>query len=256
MTEQKTSLDIGRVLSATFGVISRHPLVFIGLALIVTGLPYGLVQYFALSPDFLDETITEETISVFEDRWTSYIVPGLALFAVYFVLTILLQAMLVVATIRDLRGQNVDIGDCLTEALNRFLPLVGLAIVSLLGILVGLLFFIIPGIIFFLMWMVATPVMMAEKLGIVDSLTRSAKLTSNSKGMIILLAFIYLVAATAISGFAEALGFFNSYASVVSTVIGETAIAALQAAGIAALYIELRTIKEGPLTEGLADVFS
>ncbi|MEP2752255.1 hypothetical protein [Parasphingorhabdus sp.] len=250
------TFDIGRVMSATFTVISRHLVVFLGLSLIIAGMPYGLMQYFALNPDGLAAPFLDGMFDDVGDYWLTFIFAGTGMFFVYFILTILLQAMLIVATIRDMRSQDVDIGLCFAEAMKRFLPLIGLAILSLLGIMLGLMLFIVPGIILFLMWMVAAPVMVIENLGITDSLKRSAELASGSKGMMFLLMIIFMIASGMLSGMAEGLGFFNSTASVFLTIIAETAIAAVQAAGVAALYVELRTVKEGPFTDTLSDIFA
>lgn len=256
MANETRRLDIGHVMGATFSIIGRHPIVFLGLSLIVAGLPYGLVQYFMLSPDFLDGALTEDFFADFADVWTGIAGFGAGLFILYIILMILLQAMLIVASIRDLRGQDVDIGTCLSKALNHVLPLAGLAILSMLGIVVGLFLFLVPGIILFLMWIVATPVLVAENKSVMGSLERSIKLTSGSKGRIFLLMIIFLIASGMISGLGEALGYFSTTASVITTIMSETIVAAVQAAGIAALYIELRTIKEGPLNEGLAEIFA
>ncbi len=252
------TFDIGRVMSATFAVIARHPVVFLGLSLIVAGLPYGLTQYFALSPDLWMSVFSEELIasSGLENAWVGWILGGTTIFIFYFILMVLLQAMLIVATIRDMRSQDVDIGLCFAEALRRFLPLIGLALVSLLGIILGFMLLIVPGVILSLMWMIAAPVMVVEDRGIIDSLGRSVELTDGSKGMMFLLVIIFLLASGTLSGMAEALGLFSVTASVLITIIAETAIAAVQAAGIAAVYIELRTVKEGPLTDALEDIFA
>ncbi|GAA0485633.1 hypothetical protein GCM10009096_30470 [Parasphingorhabdus litoris] len=250
------TFDIGRVMTATFTVISRHPIVFLGLSLLIAGMPYGLMQFFALNPDGLAALFLDEMFADIESYWLTFAFAGTGMFIVYFTLTILLQAMLIVATIRDMRNQHVDIGLCFAEAMKRFLPLIGLAILSLLGIILGLFLFIVPGVILFLMWMVAAPVMVVENRGIMDSLKRSAELASGSKGMMFLLMIIFMIASGMLSGMAEGLGFFNSIASVFVTIIAETAIAAVQAAGVAALYVELRTVKEGPFTDTLSDIFA
>lgn len=250
------TFDIGRVMSGTFTVISRHPVVFLGLSLIVAGLPYGVMQFFALNLDQLSDPMVETLFADVDNYWLIFILSGIGVFALYFVLGVLLQAMLIVATIRDMRSQDVDIGLCFAEAMKRFLPLIGLAILSLLGIGLGLILFIVPGVILLLMWMVAVPVMVVENLNITDSLKRSAELASGSKGMMFLLMVIFIIASGMLSGMAEGIGFFDSTTSVVMTVIAETAVAAVQAAGIAAIYVELRTVKEGPFTDTLSDIFA
>lgn len=250
------TFDIGRVMSATFTVIARHPVVFLGLSLIVAGLPYGVVQYFTLNPQSISDSFFDGTFADVSDYFLTAMFAGTGLFIGYFILTILLQAMLIVATIRDMRSQDVDIGLCFAEAMRRFLPLIGLAILSLLGIMLGLVLFIVPGVILFLMWMVAAPVMVIENLGVTDSLKRSAALASGSKGMMFLLMVIFMIASGTVSGMAEGIGLFSSTASIFLTVIAETAVAAVQAAGVAAVYVELRTVKEGPFTDTLSDIFA
>ncbi len=256
MNDQTKSLDIGHVLGATFSIIGRHPIVFLGLSLIVAGLPYGIFQYWTLSPDFLEGVFSNDLLLNFEDAWIGFMVLGAGLFILYFILTVLLQAMLIVAFVRDMGGRDVDIGSCLSEALNHVLPIMGLAILSMLGIAIGLFLFLVPGVILFLMWAVATPALVAENLSATGALERSRKLTAGSKGQIFLLFIIFLIGTAMISGLGEAFGYFSSTASLIATIISETVIAAVQASGIAALYIELRTIKEGPLNDGLAEIFA
>lgn len=254
----KPSLDIGRVMIATFSVIGRNPVVFLGLSLLIVGMPYGIFQYYSLHPEVLSQILAFDIALDFDNPLNAlgYFAVAAIIFIIYIVLITLLQATLIVATVRDQRGQDVDIGSCFGQALSRFFSLAGLSFVSLIAILFGLLLFIIPGIILMLMWLIAVPVLMTEGKGIIDSLRRSANLTSGSKGMIILLVLIYAIASAMVSGLAEGAGFFNTSASVVMTVISETVVAAVQSAGIAALYLELRTINEGPLTDGLKEVFA
>lgn len=253
-----SSLDIGRVMSATFSVIGRNPIVFLGLSLLIVGLPYGIFQYYSLHPEGLANVLILNTAWDFNNPFNALGYFGIfaAVFIIYIVLITLLQAMLIVATVRDYSDQDVDIGSCFGQALSRFFSLAGLSFVSLFAILFGLLLFIIPGVILMLMWLVAVPALMSEGTGIIDSLRRSATLTSGSKGIILLLALIYAIASAMFNGLAEGVGFFNMIASVIMTVISETIVAAVQSAGIAALYLELRTMKEGPLTDGLEEIFS
>ena len=224
----------------------------------IVGLPYGIFQYYSLHPEGLANVLILNTAWDFNNPFNA--VGHFGIFAVFFIIYIvlvtLLQAMLIVATVRDQSNKDVDIGLCFGQALSRFFSLAGLSFVSLLAIVFGLLLFIIPGVILMLMWLVAVPALMSEGVGIMDSLRRSAALTSGSKGMILLLAIIYAIASSMFTGLAEGVSFFNTIASVVMTVITETIVAAVQSAGIAALYLELRTMKEGPLTDGLEEIFA
>jgi hypothetical protein len=62
-----------------------------------------------------------------------------------------------------------------------FAALIGLCIVQSVAIAVGLALLVVPGLILLGMWVVAAPVMMVERLGVIDSLKRSAELTKGSR---------------------------------------------------------------------------
>ncbi|MEP3226258.1 MAG: hypothetical protein ABJO01_09790 [Parasphingorhabdus sp.] len=250
------TFDIGRVMTATFAVMMRHPVVFFGLSLLVAGMPQGMLQLFAWSEDQFGSAFLAELVAILGEHWMSWTLSAMSMFFVMFLFGILLQAMMIVATIRDIRNQHVDIGLCFGEAVKRFLPLVGLTILSFVAMIFGLFLFIIPGVILFLMWCIAAPILVVENLGIMDSLKRSAELTSGSKGMIFLLFILFMIASGMISGMGEAIGLFSPITSIFVTVLVETVVGAAQAAGIAALYVELRTVKEGPFTDRLSDIFA
>jgi uncharacterized membrane protein len=106
------------------------------------------------------------------------------------------------------------------------------------------------------MWIVATPVMMAEDKGVMDSLTRSAELTSGFKGTIFLLVIIFLLFAMLFGFLAGMLSFWSAFAIMIISALVNSVTGAIQAAGVASLYLELRTAKEGADTGALADIFS
>jgi hypothetical protein len=57
----------------------------------------------------------------------------------------------------------------------RFWALLGLNIVSGVGILLGFVLLVLPGIYLLVRWTVAVPVLIAERSGVIESLTRSGK---------------------------------------------------------------------------------
>ncbi|MEH6758527.1 MAG: hypothetical protein V7676_13595 [Parasphingorhabdus sp.] len=246
MAEAPGKLDIGRVLTNTFGVISRNPVVFLGLSLLIVGLPNAAMQYIQGSATTLAGAFASPAL----------IITGLISFFVFMFLSVVLQATLIVATLTDLGNDEINLGDCVKQAVRKFLPLIGLGIVFGLGIVLGFMFFFIPGVILYLMWIIAAPVMMAEDKGIMESLKRSAELTRGSKGMIFLLMIIFVIIASIIGGIGGALSLFSVTASVLVATIVNTITGALQGAGIAAIYVDLRTAKEGTDSSLLADVFA
>lgn len=246
MAEPAGKIDIGRVLNNTFGVIMRHPAIYLGLSFLIIGIPNALLQT-------AEGSFTSGSSGFFVSA--SYSAQGLSFF-VLMLLSILLQATLIVATLNDLGGKPLSLGHCMTTALKKLLPLIGMGIVMGLGIGFGLLLLIVPGVILYLMWIVATPVMMSEDRGIIDSLKRSAELTSGSKGMIFILLVVFVIIT---SVFGLLVGFFGSLSTlflVVVTLAINTINGALQAAGVASIYVDLRTAKEGTDSSALADIFA
>ncbi len=246
MADVASKIDIGRVLTNTFGVISRNPVVFLGLSLLIVGLPNAAMQLIQGSPDAIAGAFASPTV----------IITSIVGFFVFLFLSVVLQATLIVATLNDLGSKEINLGACISEAIRKFLPLFGLGLLFGLGIALGFMLLIVPGVILYLMWIVAAPVMMAEDKGIIESFKRSAELTSGSKGMIFLLMIIFVVVAAVIGGIGGALSFFSVTASVIIATIVNTITGALQGAGIASIYVDLRTAKEGTDSSTLADVFA
>lgn len=246
MAEPEGKIDIGRVLNNTFGAIMRHPLIYFGLSFLIIGIPNALLQTaegnFTTGPGGFNVS-------------ASYSSQGIGFFALM-LLSILLQATLIVATLNDLGGKPLSLGDCVSRAIKKFLPLIGLGIVIAIGISFGFILLIVPGIILYLMWIIATPVMMAEDRGIIDSLKRSADLTSGSKWWIFLLLLIFFVLASAFGLLVAFVGSAGTIFLAIVTLASNTITGALQAAGVASIYVDLRTTKEGTDTGALSDIFA
>ena len=100
------------------------------------------------------------------------------------------------ATLRE--GEKVDIGDLFPAALRKMLPLMGVSLIVTLGTLLGYALLIIPGIILALLWSVAMPALVAENLGVMESLKRSAALTKGCKRWIFLTYLVLMAAAVGV----------------------------------------------------------
>lgn len=245
-------LDIGRVLQNTVGVIRRNPLIFLGLSFLIVALPQALIQLATgVSTTGGDATAVLEMFS------SPSIIAGTAGgWLLVMILSVLLQATFIIATVKDLNGQQVSLGECVGQAIVKLLPLIGLGILMTLGIMLGMILLIIPGLILALMWIVASPVMMAEDKGIIDSLKRSAELTKGSKRWIVLLIVVYVVIAMVLGLLMIPFAFAGTATIMVVGLIINTLTGALQGTGIAAVYVDLRIVKEGGNTDALANVFA
>lgn len=229
----------------------RNPLIFLGLSFLIVALPQALIQLATGAP-----MADGDTAAMMEMLGSPAMIAGSAGgWLLFVILSILLQATFIVATVKDLNGQQVSLGECLGQAIGKLLPLIGLGILMTLGIGLGMILLIIPGVILALMWVVAAPVMMAEDKGIIDSLKRSAELTKGSKRWILLLFVVYIILAMILGLFMLPFAFAGTAAIAIAGLVINTLSGAIQGTGIAAIYVDLRIVKEGGNTDALADVF-
>ncbi len=241
--------EIARVLSQMTGVISRNLPVFAGLALTLAGLPalaLGLVRRGVLAPEI--------------DWFGPIFLGGL----LNLLISALLQAALIHATVSDLNGRKVVLGDCLATAIRNVLPLIGISIASSVASAFGLFLFVVPGLILALSLCVAAPVQVVEGHGVFSAMGRSGDLTRNHRGAILLLFILFGVLWIVLQG---GLGVIDRLIDVAAPAVADAAerlviaplmeaVAALiGAAGIASIYFELRTIKEDVGIEALAAAF-
>jgi hypothetical protein len=257
--------EIGRVISRTFEVIGRNFGAFALLALLLGGLPSLLMTVSQLS-------LAGDETALFKPATAGLWILGVL---VMLVCAFTLQAAIVHATVTDLNGRRVVVGESLMVGLRNVLPLIGLAILSGLGVGLGILLLIVPGVILALMWSVTVPAMIVERTGVMQAFSRSNDLTRDRRWAIfglfviyVILSWIVQLAITAVcAAFAGSLGFIPiasgaeglvgnlQRAQVVAAPIIGTITALVSAAGVAALYYELRSTREGVGAEALASVF-
>jgi hypothetical protein len=247
MASQPAEFSISNVFSNTFGVIARNAALFLGLSLIIVGLPQLGIGMF-VTPSLADPT------AIFGGP--TAIVSSIVGYVLFLFLSIILQASLIVASANDIAGRPVNFGECVSRAIGKLLPLIGLGIVVAIGISIGLVLLIIPGVILYLMWMVAVPAMMVENLGVSGALSRSSALTKGSRLKLLGLIIVFIIFSTIIGIPIGIISLISPSLSVVSSAVLSTVSAAVGAAGIAAVYIELRGTKEGASSEQLASVFA
>jgi hydrogenase-4 membrane subunit HyfE len=163
-----------------------------------------------------------------------------------------------------LNGKKASIGESLHHGMKHFIPLLFVAILSTLGIAFGFVALIIPGILLMCMWVVAVPACVAERLGAMDSLSRSSKLTSGVRwkvlglmliGMILMIAVVVIVAMLLPFSFRP--GMTLMHMIIISQIPFFVAIipGTYFSVMISVIYFELRRIKEGVSADSLTDVF-
>ncbi|MDP0959003.1 hypothetical protein Q6334_28190, partial [Klebsiella pneumoniae] len=81
------------------------------------------------------------------------------------------------AAVNGFNGKATSFGQAFDVGVKMFLPLLGFAIIAALGAGLGYLALIVPGVIISVMWSVASPAVVVEKRGVLESLQRSRDLT-------------------------------------------------------------------------------
>lgn len=243
--------DLGRVIQRTFGAIKQNAAVFFGAAALLVGAP-SILSAFGQSA-MLNEDFG----------------PGVLMMMVGVVLNFvglyLLQGMVVKAAVNGFNGKTTAFGDAFNVGVQNFLPLLGLAIVASIGMMLGFLLLIVPGIILSVMWSVGAPSVVVEKRGVFASLQRSRELTKGYRWQVFGLLVIYVILSwiigAAIGGLSLATGGTltggtpNLAVNLITEPVVNILSGVVASAGVAALYHELRSAKEGVGSEELASIF-
>jgi len=177
----------------------------------------------------------------------------------------ILQGAIIFGSASYFNGRPASIGDCLSAGARRCLPLIGLFIVMGVALFFGFLFFIVPGVMMAIAWVAATPVLVVERTGVFGALGRSADLTRGRRwpifGLLVLSAVVIGIAQNILIGVSSAI--FAVGASPIGQLTAQlpvgaaigVAVSVLTSSGIAALYYDLRSTREGVGPEALAAVF-
>jgi hypothetical protein len=248
-TAPEEKIDLGNIIQRGFETIGRNAPGYLLLSALLAGLPNFFMYYLALGTPTSPDT---QIIPV----WAFVLLLG---FVTWFT-SALLQAALLRSAILDLSGRPADIAGSLQSALMLVLPIIGITILSSIGVTLAMLLLIVPGIILYIAWIVAIPVLVEERLGVLASLGRSAELTKGSRWRIFGLLLIFLFFWMIVSGLVATLTPDDpsgiSWMGPVVNAVSATIIALFTAAMLASLYVELKTVKEGATSETLATIFA
>jgi hypothetical protein len=259
-------VDPGRVIGRGWGVIKDNFVQFLAVSLLFAGAPLFVLQYlmFDEAQSFIDgsQAIAPELFQSI-GFWWPFAASGLAILIGW----ALLQAALVRSTILHLVGRDVDVAGSTVGALAMVLPIIGLSICVTVLMMLGFLLLIIPGIMIYCALLVAVPALVEERRGVFASMARSRDLTRGSRWQVFILVVFFWIVSQVVNGVAAAItgvDFFPMPGSPLPDPIFAGAVNALAATlvgvfntvWLAALYVELREVKEGANTDQLADVFA
>lgn len=264
--DKAEDFQIGRVVSRTFSALTANAVTFLILtAVLMTPV---LVSTFY----FTKGLVSLQTATATDPRgaalamasFSQTMTTSLFSYLIIIVFTYILQAALVQGTVTYLNGEKPSLANCLSAGFKSALPLIALAILAYLGMVAGFVLLVVPGIILAMMWSVVVPVFVVEHPGVFASFGRSRALTKGHRGKIFLLVLLYVVIAFII-GLAVALpmgvsltrpGAANYSATfLILSWLTRVPLAALAAVGVAAIYYELRLVKEGVGPQQLAAAF-
>jgi len=238
-TDSGAGFMIGDVLGRSFSILGRN---FVPFALLsaVASLPY-LPYYLTMAPGKL---VTPNP--------TAFALP----LVLGFVLRMFVQAIILNAAFQDMRGRTVSVGESFRVGISRFLPIIGVIILEGLGVGFGMLLLIVPGIILMLMWYVALPACVVERIGPIESLGRSAALTKGHRWKILgLILLVGIVGGVIGAVFGAVAAIFGHIGLAIVQYLVQVVVTVYSAILVIVLYRDLRAAKEGIDTEQIAAVF-
>ncbi|WP_299307360.1 hypothetical protein [uncultured Croceicoccus sp.] len=180
---------------------------------------------------------------------------------------LLVQAALVQASYRSLRGERAAFGQSIAGAASVVLPLLGFLILYILGIFGGFMLFIVPGIVLIVMWSVAVPALVLERSGVIGAFGRSRRLTKGHRwsifGLFLLLFVASMVgggilgaAIVMLTGAPDAISGSGLWVAAAINGLITGLVNMVGAILVTALFIQLRELEEGPDVAELEDIFS
>jgi hypothetical protein len=261
-SDHDRSVSVGRVLSRAFETIGANPLATLGIAFLFNALPITLVGY-AVQNWQMDSVLRL-------DR-TAAIALALLSFVIAILLAMITQGALVRATVAHSEGRRSGFGESAMAGLVVAVPLFLLGLLGAIGVALGFVLLIVPGVMLYVMWSVAAPALVEERLGPIEAFGRSRFLTRGARWKIFGLILVVLVIGWLISAVAEwgSAAYYGgmtrmaaemrngipiSYLAV--SFVAQTLASVISGVAMASLYVELRDWKDGPAADKLAEVFA
>ena len=221
----------GTILSRTFELLRQHWQAFLGVALLVGAISALIQLVYGLAVDGVleDADSVEDLASVL---WVSLIGAAVSL-----VVTLVVNAVLVVMARNADLGSPPDPGTSLQHVLSRLGVVIVVALLSGIAIFIGLLLLVIPGIWIGVSLVPVIAVVMFEDGGIIDSMRRSFSLVSGNWWQVFLVVIVLAVINLVLGLFTALPGAVGFLVLVVVTAITLT----IQAFAMYVTYDELRS---------------
>ncbi len=235
--ERPERIEIGRVLGRMFSAPGGSFAPLFAISLVLVAMP------------------------TFAAEWVYSSVASGALTLLGGILSAFVQAIVVHVCLARLIAGEARTSEAVARMLPRFISVVLVWILFSLIAIAGAILLVIPGIIAYVGLFVALPALVQEEIGATDAISRSWELTSGYRWQILWLIVVAAILYSLVLGAAEAfsgLFFGGSAGQLAVAAVTSCATAVLNVLGAAlsaALYVELRTGREGGATEQLVAVF-
>ena len=257
MTGDLRPLGIGEILDAGIKLFVRHwqPLVLSVVGLILPVQILSALVTASVAPEQFDLTTSETGVE--EGEEAEFLI-GQGVIALLSVVSVLLATAVCFKAVADAYlGVEPEWRRSLRFAVRRLGGLVGVAIVG--GLLVGLatLALIVPGIWLFVMFSVAVPALLLERIGPVSALRRSFRLVRGrwwqTAGVLLVGYLLIGILGALVTGIvmivpsvaADGNTLAGALGAVVGGTLGSVLTTPYSAAVVALLYFDLRVRKEG-----------
>lgn len=235
---------MGEVIVRTWNVLSRHFLTFIVLVGIAELIPLLIAFYPRYSG----------TVRI-ASRTDAFVFTVLV-FLLQFILTSFAQAIVVFAAFQDLRGRPVSAAESFRQGVSRLFPVIVASILA--GLLVGLgwLFCLVPGLIAMAAMAVVLPACVVERLGPIESMSRSNDLTSGHWWPIIGVGAAWAIIVFVVSlAIRQAMPGVQTLPTQLVTWAWQVIAGSFSSVYAAILYHDLRAVREGIGIDEIASVF-
>lgn len=262
-SETLEKLDIGKVFQLAVSVGQKHAgrlAAIWGLSVLIFTL-VGIVAVLAGGVSLVPQLLSGQrpSIEIIQKLWPVFGVSALILMLA----GMAQQCAGLHAALAEIAGRQTTFSENLKFGVRNALPMLGLMILVVLAYMGGLILLVVPGVMMLLAFSVALPAALAEKTGVFGAFRRSRDLTRNNRWRILGLWVIVSILSwvfTSITQVASGGGQFPSnpggWAIYLALSIIQSAIFGV--AGIciyAALYAELRRIKEGVGPISMSEIF-
>jgi uncharacterized membrane protein len=253
---QPVEFRISDVIVRSWNILSRHFLTFILLVGTAELLPLVATLYLG---EFLQANSRMLTTPGRTPEMTTILLAGLAgalIGLLKLILTSFAQAIVVFAAFQDLRGRQVNAAESFRRGVARLFPAIIASILVGLMTGIGLLLCVVPGLIALTAMAVVLPACVVERLGPIESMSRSADLTSGHRWPILAVGFAWILIVFLVSMIIQAaMPGESALPTQLATWAWEVISASFAAVYAAILYHDLRAVREGIGIDEIASVF-